>query len=83
MFHCGFEWPTEDRQRFARRIKNPDWPSGWFERATSGGEPWVFYMSDAFIEHCVKMIEQIICGVGAYCNAQIAQESQATGEGAT
>lgn len=66
MFHNGFEWPPEVRQKFATRIKNDNWPGTWFSWATSGGEPWVFYMREEFIAHCLEMTEQILSSVGRY-----------------
>lgn len=68
MLHCGFEWKPDVRNAFDKRIKDDGWPPAWFERATSGGEPWVFYMTDAFIDHCVKTTEAVIDAIGAYCN---------------
>lgn len=67
MFHHGFEWPVEERKRFAKRISETEWPSDWFEKASSGSTPWVFYMSEVFIEHTVQMIDAIIEGIGEYC----------------
>jgi hypothetical protein len=66
MFHNGFEWPLETRQKFASRIKNDAWPVVWFSQATRGDDPWVFYMSDEFIAHCLQMIDQVLEGVGRY-----------------
>ena len=65
MFHCGFEWPLEERQRFDRQLSR--WPTDWFSRATSGGAPWVFYMSSTFVTHCLNLTEQIIPGIGRFC----------------
>lgn len=66
MFHNGVEWPPEVRQKFANRIKNDAWPVVWFSQATRGDDPWVFYMSDEFIAHCLQMIDQVLEGVGRY-----------------
>ncbi len=66
MFHCGFEWPIEERNRFWNRIKEENWPVSWLEAATSGGEPWLIYLSDDFISHCVESIEEIINGISRY-----------------
>ena len=63
MFHCGFEWPIKERQRFEDRLNNSDWPSNWFLKATSGEEPWMFYMSPKFVELCLDRTEQIIEGI--------------------
>ncbi|CDO60271.1 hypothetical protein BN1012_Phect2058 [Candidatus Phaeomarinobacter ectocarpi] len=66
MFHNGFEWPMEERHKFGKRIENEAWPEGWFTQSNTGGEPWIFYMSDDFIKHCLKMIDQVLHGVGEY-----------------
>lgn len=66
MFHNGLEWPPEPRQKFADRINNDGWPVNWFTQATRGDAPWVFYMSDDFIAHCLEMIDQVLEGVGRY-----------------
>ncbi len=68
MFHHGFEWPLDERKRFAKRIDESGWPADWFARATSGDEPWVFYMTAPFIGRCVELVEGVIEGIGAYCN---------------
>lgn len=62
MFHHGFEWPVEERNRFAKRIADEQWPEAWFSRATHGGEPWIFYMSEAFIEHVFATIDRVQLG---------------------
>ena len=72
MFHCGFEWPLEERRRFDERLMNePHWPPDWFSKATSDGEPWIFYMSSVFIEHCLVRADQIITGIGGFCNNRL------------
>lgn len=78
MFHCGFEWPVDERQRFAKRIRDRKWPANWFAQATRGGLPWVFYMTDYFIQRCADTIDQVICGVGAYCKSK-AKTDEASG----
>lgn len=66
LFHLGFEWPGRDREAFAKRISNEGWPADWFSQATSGGEPWRFYVTDTFIDHCLATVEQILDGLGAF-----------------
>lgn len=39
MFHCGFEWPVDERRLFASRIKNEGWPDDWFSQSLSCDEP--------------------------------------------
>jgi hypothetical protein len=66
MFHCGFEWPSEQRTRFAARINTERWPESWFGKAMTGGEPWVFYLSDEFVTHGLATIEAVLKGFGAF-----------------
>ena len=67
MFHCGFEWTPEERLRFQKRLDSSGWPQDWFAKATAGGEPWIFYLTDTFVRHCLERIEQAIAGIGAFC----------------
>lgn len=67
MFHCGFEWPVDERKSFQRRLSATGWPEDWFDQATEDDKPWIFYMSGTFIDHCVKTIEEVITGIGAFC----------------
>ena len=64
MFHQGFEWALTQRQTFAERLS--DWPDGWFDHSTSGGEPWIFYMSPDFISHCINTTEDVLRGLIRY-----------------
>ncbi len=66
MLHLGFEWPHEERLEFAKTIESRTWDPSWFSRATSGGEPWIFYLSDTFVDHCLAMIDHILEGFGAF-----------------
>ena len=50
MFHLGFEWPDTERSAFERRIVDDGWPQDWFTQATTDGKPWVFYLSDTFVQ---------------------------------
>ena len=71
MFHCGFEWPLEERKRFEQRIARSNWPPSWISKATSGGEPWVFYLTDEFIKLCLTFIKAVVEGIGKYCNQKL------------
>ena len=72
MFHLGFEWPVEERIKFDRRVQSGELPAKWFRKATSGDEPWIFYMSEDFILHCLNTIDEVLDGVGAYMKKQFA-----------
>ena len=71
MFHLGFEWPKDERMKFDRRVNSGEWPAEWFRKATSGDKPWIFYMSEDFIFHCLKTIDEVLDGVGAYMKKQL------------
>jgi hypothetical protein len=51
---------------FQKMIIDEGWPSDWFEKSESGHEPWIFYMSQSFVSHCLAMIEDVLKGLGAF-----------------
>jgi len=65
-FHNGFEWPPAKRAAFEKRITDKKWNSHWFDRSTSGGEPWIIYMTHDFVAHCLTTIDQVLEGFGAF-----------------
>jgi hypothetical protein len=65
MFHCGLEWPVTERDRFEERIKEAGWPASWFQRATNDKKPWMFYLSETFIQHCLAIIDQVVAAIGS------------------
>lgn len=75
MFHNGFEWPKETRLEFATLIETQGWPEAWFSQAVSGGEPWVFYMSEVMIDRCFAVLDGAMDGSGRY----IREQSKETG----
>lgn len=66
MFHNGFEWPDTVREKFAKRVASGEWPQGWFDHASRNHTPWLFYMTPAFLAHCIDMIDGILGGVGRF-----------------
>lgn len=64
ILHNGFEWPVERREKFANQVSR--WPKGWFEKAESNHKPWVWYMSDAFIERVLAFIEEVLDAAGQH-----------------
>jgi hypothetical protein len=69
MFHNGLEWPARECQRFARHIEQAKWQK-WFESATRGDDPWIFYMTDEFIAACLDMAKRTIESLGAYSKSR-------------
>lgn len=66
MFHLGFEWPMVEKIKFDEHVRSADWPAEWFRKSTIGDNPWIFYMSAEFIEHCIKTTDEVLEGVGAF-----------------
>ncbi len=66
MFHNGFEWPPEERDKFERILQQKKWPSKWFRKSSNGDKAWIFYLTPDFIEQCVAMIDQLLEGAGAF-----------------
>lgn len=66
MFHNGFEWPVEERHKFSEQMQKIGWPPEWFKKSTSGDQPWIFYMTAEFIQHCLDTVDEVLEGVGAY-----------------
>jgi hypothetical protein len=64
MFHLGFEWPPLERANFQKSIAA--WPSDWFAMATTDRKPWIFYLTDTFILHCLDSIDKVLSGLGAF-----------------
>jgi hypothetical protein len=68
MFHNGFEWPEDHCLKFKSRIAEKDWQSR-FSCSSRGGEPWIFYMTQQFEDHCLAMSGRIIDASG-YCKGR-------------
>lgn len=75
MFHCGFEWPLAERMRFQQRIKESGWPEQWFSTASQNGNPWIFYLTDEFVQHCLRMFDRVMVGLGTYCFRESQRDS--------
>lgn len=64
LFHQGFEWKPQERAKFG--VERAAWPSAWFDAAKTGGEPWVWYATDAFVDHVLRTIELTLVGFGRF-----------------
>jgi hypothetical protein len=62
MFHHGFEWPRDVRERFGKE----QWPIAWIEKAMTGEEPWIFYLSDDFIKECLTIIDEVLNALATF-----------------
>jgi hypothetical protein len=63
MFHNGFEWPVEARAKFKTLIATRGW-SAWFQSSLTNHEPWIFYMSPAFVDRCLTLVDQTLDAAG-------------------
>jgi hypothetical protein len=70
MFHWGFEWPKDEREKFERLIVSEGWPSDWFTRSLSGGQTWILYMSDVLIRLVLTRIDEMLDGIGVFIQAR-------------
>ena len=66
MFHNGFEWSLNEREKFGERIRRKGWPHDWFSTATRDDKPWIFYLSEQYIEHCLEMFDEVLDAVGGF-----------------
>ncbi len=82
MFHHGFEWPADERSKFAKLILSENWPDSWFKAATSDGNPWIYYMTETYISDCVSVTEQIIEAIGRFARQLSNRTAQANRKGA-
>lgn len=64
ILHNGLEWPVDRREKFADQVAR--WPKGWFEKAESNHKPWVWYMSDVFIQRVLGFIDEVLDGAGQH-----------------
>lgn len=74
--HYYFEdYDLEAWQSFANQISK--WPKGWFEKAESNHKPWVWYMSDAFIQRVLRFIDEVLDAAGQHIRLHYVPEKAA------
>ncbi len=66
MFHFGFEWPEHECKSFAKEIAKEGWQL-WFSSATRDDVPFIFYMTEPFVQACLAAVYELLTGFGAYC----------------
>lgn len=75
ILHNGLEWPVERRKKFANQVNK--WPKGWFEKSESNNEPWVWYMSNAFIQRVLRFIDEVLDAAGQHIRLHYVPEKTA------
>jgi hypothetical protein len=78
MFHNGFEWPVDERNSFKQLIANENWPDNWFSEATTDGKPWILYLSEEFIDHCLSTIDKVLDGFGGFVHDKLLEHRNQT-----
>jgi hypothetical protein len=66
MFHFGFEWPARECRSFAEEIAKEGWQE-WFSSVTRDDVPFIFYMTEAFVQASLASVHELLDGFGAYC----------------
>ena len=64
MFHHGFEWPDDIGKPSRNGSPTKAGQRIGSAKATSGGKPWIFYLTDVVVDHCLATVEQIFDGLG-------------------
>ena len=74
MFHFGFEWPGRECEAFAGEIAKAGWQH-WFSTATRDNVPFIFYMTEEFVQESLGAVHELLNGFGAYCAQKAATGS--------
>lgn len=77
MFHHGFEWPLDVRKAFATRVTAAGCLNSWVSAATSGDDPWVFFLTEAFIDHCVATVNQSLDAIARFVRDELLPRQRA------
>jgi len=60
----------ENPLQVTKRIKDKNWQD-WFSFASHGDDPFIVYMTEVFINHCLNLVHELLNAFGAYCKAHI------------
>jgi hypothetical protein len=65
MFHMGLEWPLDSRKSFWEHATKKGW-SDYFTISTTGGEPWIIYLSPGTIRALTPFVDRLIGQIGRF-----------------
>lgn len=65
MFHGGFEWSVRNRRKFANMIEKEGWQQ-FFTCSTSGGEPWIYYLTNETIDDMPDRVGKMLDELGQF-----------------
>lgn len=66
MFHGGFEWSVGNRQLFTEMIEKEEGWQQFFTCSTSGGEPWIYYLSNETIDDMPDRVGKMLDELGQF-----------------
>lgn len=66
VLHDGFEWPPKTCSTFSVDIVGKQWPNEWFGTWKEGDKITAYYLTDVYIDHCLKTISSVISGIGKF-----------------
>jgi hypothetical protein len=64
MVHNGYEWPEDERERFAAKVAGNNWTE-WFNCSTSGDKPWYYYTTPLFRKTCLNLCQRSVAAFDA------------------
>ena len=70
IFHWGLEWPADERREFPGLMRDSGWSGSWFDWSEDRDGPWVFYLTDDFVSHCLDLFEQVFDVVQKYIQTE-------------
>lgn len=66
MFHNGLEWNEEYLDKFMNKINSNNVMKNWFTCSTRDSKPWIYYMTNEYMERCFRFINEIEIASGAF-----------------
>jgi hypothetical protein len=64
MVHNGYEWPEDERERFAAKVAENNWTE-WFNYSTSGDNPWYYHTAPLFRKAGLNLCERSVAAFDA------------------
>lgn len=65
MFHGGFEWSIEQRDKFLALVEGQGWQK-YFQWSESDHRPWIFYLRDEVIDAMPDRVRAILDSLGRF-----------------
>lgn len=66
LFHNGMEWPLNKRKEFQKLLNDLEY-NQFFRISTSDGKPWMFTMTDEYLDQCQRLVKESYYSMNKYC----------------